>query len=53
MPTGCQMNKAGRHFFYGFYESRAGSARRLLLRYGYALAKRHQAQVGATPSSRF
>jgi CRISPR-associated protein Cas1 len=39
----CQMNKAGRQCFYAFYESRAGSARRLLRRYGYALAKRHQA----------
>jgi len=38
----CQMNKAGRHCFYGFYESQAGPARRLLRRYGYALAKRHQ-----------
>ncbi len=38
----CQMNKLGRHCFYGFYESQAGSARRLLRRYGYALAKRHQ-----------
>ncbi|MDD2661382.1 MAG: CRISPR-associated endonuclease Cas1 [Methylococcales bacterium] len=38
----CQMNKAGRQCFYGFYESRAGSARRLLRRYGYALAKRYQ-----------
>ncbi|MFI3157772.1 MAG: CRISPR-associated endonuclease Cas1 [Methylococcaceae bacterium] len=39
----CQMNKAGRQCFYGFYESQAGSARRLLRRYGYALAKRDQA----------
>ena len=38
----CQMNKAGRQCFYAFYESRAGSARRLLRRYGYALAKRYQ-----------
>lgn len=36
------MNKAGRQCFYGFYESQAGSARRLLRRYGYALAKRDQ-----------
>jgi CRISPR-associated protein Cas1 len=36
----CQMNKAGRHCFYGFYESQASSPRRLLRRYGYALAKR-------------
>ena len=36
----CQMNKAGRQCFYAFYESQAGSARRLLRRYGYALAKR-------------
>jgi len=36
----CQMNKAGRQCFYGFYESQAGSARRLLRRYSYALAKR-------------
>jgi CRISPR-associated protein Cas1 len=39
----CQMNKAGRQCFYGFYESQAGSARRLLRRYGYALANRKQA----------
>jgi CRISPR-associated protein Cas1 len=39
----CQMNKTGRHLFYGFYESQAGSARRLLRRYGYTLAKRYQA----------
>jgi CRISPR-associated protein Cas1 len=39
----CQMNKAGRQCFYAFYESRAGSARRLLRRYGYALAKRYLA----------
>jgi len=39
----CQMNKAGRQIFYGFYESQAGAARRLLRRYGYALAKRYQA----------
>jgi len=39
----CQMNKADRQGFYAFYESRAGAARRLLRRYGYALAKRHQA----------
>ncbi len=39
----CQMNKAGRQIFYGFYESQAGPARRLLRRYGYALAKRYQA----------
>ncbi len=38
----CQMNKAGRQIFYGFYESQAGPARRLLRRYGYALAKRYQ-----------
>ncbi|MEI6335146.1 MAG: CRISPR-associated endonuclease Cas1 [Methylococcaceae bacterium] len=48
----CQMNKVGRQCFYGFYESQAGPARRLLRRYGYALAKRYQAQVGAMPSSR-
>lgn len=39
----CQMNKAGRQIFYGFYESQAGPVRRLLRRYGYALAKRYQA----------
>jgi CRISPR-associated protein Cas1 len=39
----CQMNKAGRQIFYGFYESQAGAARRLLRRYGYALAKRYLA----------
>lgn len=33
----CQMNKAGRQCFYAFYESKAGSARRLLRRYAYAL----------------
>jgi CRISPR-associated protein Cas1 len=38
----CQMNKAGRQCFYGFYESQVGPARRLLRRYGYALAKRYQ-----------
>ncbi len=36
----CQMNKAGRQCFYGFYESKVGSVRRLLRRYGYAFAKR-------------
>ena len=39
----CQMNKAGRQCFYGYYESQAGSVRRLLRRYVHALAKRHQA----------
>ena len=39
----CQMNKAGRQIFYGFYESQAGPARRLLRRYGYGLAKHYQA----------
>jgi CRISP-associated protein Cas1 len=43
----CQMNKAGRQCFYGFYESQAGSARRLLRRYGYALAKRCLAVGGS------
>lgn len=38
----CLMNKAGRQRFYGFYESQAGAARRLLRRYGYLLAKRYQ-----------
>lgn len=38
----CQMNKAGRQCFYAFYESHAGPARRLLRRYGHALAKRYQ-----------
>jgi CRISPR-associated protein Cas1 len=37
------MNKAGRQIFYGFYESQAGPARRLLRRYGYGLAKHYQA----------
>lgn len=50
----CQMNKAGRQCFYGFYESQAGSARRLLRRYGYALGKRHQGHlnrdVGVAPT---
>ncbi len=36
----CQMNKAGRQIFYSFYESQVAPARRLLRRYGYALAKR-------------
>lgn len=43
----CQMNKAGRQCFYAFYESRASSARRLLRRYGYALAKRCLAVGGS------
>jgi CRISPR-associated protein Cas1 len=43
----CQMNKAGRQCFYAFYESRAGSARRLLRRYGYALSKRYLAVGGS------
>jgi CRISPR-associated protein Cas1 len=38
----CLMNKAGRQIFYAFYETRAGVARRLLRRYGHALAKRYQ-----------
>ena len=38
----CLLNKAGRQHFYAFYESRAGAARRLLRRYGYALSKRYQ-----------
>jgi CRISP-associated protein Cas1 len=40
----CHMNKAGRQCFYAFYESRVGAARRLLRRYGYALAKRYQGE---------
>lgn len=36
----CLMNKSGRQSFYAFYESQAGPVRRLLRRYGYALAKR-------------
>jgi len=36
----CLLNKEGRQRFYGFYESQVGSARRLLRRYGYALADR-------------
>ncbi len=36
----CQMNKTGRQVFYGYYESQAGPARRLLRRYAYALVKR-------------
>ncbi|MDD4915971.1 MAG: CRISPR-associated endonuclease Cas1 [Methylococcales bacterium] len=39
----CQMNKAGRHCFYGFYESQANPVRRLLRRYAYTLAKQYQA----------
>ncbi len=42
----CQMNKAGRQCFYGCYESQAAAARRLLRRYGYALASRYQAMAG-------
>lgn len=38
----CLLNKAGRKHFYGFYESNCGAARRLLRRYGHALAKRYQ-----------
>ena len=36
----CQMNKVGRQVFYGYYESQAGPARRLLRRYAFALVKR-------------
>lgn len=39
----CLMNKAGRQHFYAFYESNAGPVRRLLRRYGHALAKRYLA----------
>jgi CRISPR-associated protein Cas1 len=38
----CVMNKTGRQRFYAFYEARAVSARRLLRRYGHALARRYQ-----------
>ncbi len=38
----CMLNKSGRKYFYGFYESHSGSARRLLRRYGYLLARRYQ-----------
>jgi CRISPR-associated protein Cas1 len=44
----CQMNKAGRQCFYAFYETKAGPVRRLLRRYGYALAKRYQAVYEGT-----
>lgn len=37
----CLMNKTGRQRFYAFYESNAASTRRLLRRYGHALAKRY------------
>jgi len=37
----CMMNKAGRQHFYAFYESHCHGLRRLLRRYGYALAKRY------------
>jgi len=37
----CMMNKAGRQHFYAFYESHSHGIRRLLRRYGYALAKRY------------
>jgi CRISPR-associated protein Cas1 len=39
----CQMNKAGRHCFYGFYEAQVGPLRRLLRRYAYVLAKQYLA----------
>ncbi len=39
----CQMNKAGRQCFYGFYESQIGASRRLLRRYGHALSRRYLA----------
>ncbi|WP_031431750.1 CRISPR-associated endonuclease Cas1 [Methylomicrobium agile] len=45
----CVMNKAGRQRFYAFYEARAGSARRLLRRYGYALARRYRSVYEARP----
>lgn len=38
----CLMNKAGRQCFYTYYESNAKPGRRLLRRYGHALAKRYQ-----------
>lgn len=38
----CQMNKSGRHVFYGFYESQAKPVRRLLRRYAFALSSRYQ-----------
>jgi CRISPR-associated protein Cas1 len=38
----CLMNKTGRQRFYAFYEASAVSVRRLLRRYGHALAKRYQ-----------
>lgn len=38
----CQMNKAGRQCFYAFYEAHSAAPRRLLRRYGFALAKRFQ-----------
>jgi CRISPR-associated protein Cas1 len=38
----CLLNKTGRQRFYAFYESQAGSARRLLRRYGHALSKRYR-----------
>ncbi|UJP06357.1 MAG: CRISPR-associated endonuclease Cas1 [Nitrosomonas sp.] len=38
----CLLNKSGRKHFYGFYESNSDPARRLLRRYGYALARRYQ-----------
>ncbi|MCK9607776.1 MAG: CRISPR-associated endonuclease Cas1 [Methylomonas sp.] len=38
----CLLNKTGRQRFYGFYESHAGAARRLLRRYAHALNKRYQ-----------
>jgi len=37
----CQMNKAGRQCFYGYYEAKAGPMRRLLRRYAYLLTKRY------------
>ncbi len=38
----CLLNKSGRKQFYSVYESNSGPARRLLRRYGHALAKRYQ-----------
>ena len=47
----CQMNKTGRQIFYSFYESQVAPARRLLRRYGYALAKKYQAIGELAPIS--
>lgn len=43
----CLLNKSGRKYFYGFYESNCGPARRLLRRYGHTLAGQYQTIHGS------